>query len=585
MLFPTVRVGLAAACGCRSYKRKAVNTHRSVGRLLFSSGTSLQEEPATKISPESLYDSSKALYNTPFVIFDTAKNGKCKLSTRRPNILTWYSCGPTVYDSAHIGHASSFIRQDVIRRILESLDKDLTIIQVMGITDIDDKIINRANQTGKEWNSVGKHYEQEFIEDLKNLNVIQPHIFTRVSDYIPQIIGFVGNLIKGGYAYPVSDGSVYFDTEKFGSRYGKFRQANSDSQEDEEDGTEFAGGKKSAKDFAVWKGAKPGEPFWESPWGTGKGRPGWHIECSVMATQIFGPNLDLHTGGKDLIFPHHENEEAQCCAHFDSSSWTSHWLHMGHLHFKGDVKMSKSLGNTVSISNFLIDYSPDVLRIMCILSKYRKNLEYSQDSIDNAKKVLKKFHTFANDTSSILDGSKPVNTTAEDAALWTKLESARTHLKASLLNDFDTPEAVKTLMEFISDFNRHHIPHDSSSSSSSSTNSNVSYELVLASRIFALEFLNLVGFQEFTLDSRKSKGGGGHEIPYENLVEKFVQFRNQVRSYSLALNEPDKQLRKQKIGERAELITACDNVRNQLLAENGVEIKDHGKSSSWSFTK
>ncbi|CAL8125080.1 unnamed protein product [Orchesella dallaii] len=583
MLSPTtIRIGFAA-CGCKSYVRKGGNKYVSLGRLPFSSGTTPQEKPLKKISLEGPHDSSSATHTTPFVIFDTAKNAKCRLSTIRPNILTWYSCGPTVYDSAHIGHASSFIRQDVIRRILESLDKNLTVIQVMGITDIDDKIIYKANHSGTEWNSLSKHYEQEFIEDLKNLNVIQPHIFTRVSDYIPEILKFVGNLVYSGYAYPASDGSVYFDTEKYGSRYGKFRQANSGEQEDEETVNEFVKGKKSVKDFALWKGSKPGEPFWESPWGSGKGRPGWHIECSVMATHIFGPSLDLHTGGQDLIFPHHENEEAQCCAYFESTNWTSHWLHTGHLHVKGDVKMSKSLGNTVSINSFLTDFSPDVLRIMCIISNYRKGLEYSQDSIDNAQKVLKKFHTFANDTSSILDGSKPVKTSAEDGALWSKLESARLHLQSSLQDDFDTPEAVKTVIQFISDFNRHHIPNDSSSSCS--TNSNVNYELVLASRIFALEFLTLVGFQDFTSTKSKSVGSGGKDVPYENLMDKFVQFRNEVRSFSLAMDEPDKQLRKRKIIERKELLKACDNVRNQLLAENKVEIKDHGKSSSWSFTK
>lgn len=528
-------------------------------------------------------------HNTPFVIFDTPHNSKCRLTTKRKNVLTWYSCGPTVYDSAHIGHASSFIRQDVIRRIIESVDKQITLIQVMGITDIDDKIIRRANETGGEWKSVSKHFEREFLEDLKNLNVLPPHVFSRVSDFIPEIIRFVGKLVESKMAYEVADGSVYFDTEKYGDKYGMFRQNIENLPV--EDTTSSSNGKRNSKDFALWKGAKPGEPFWSSPWGTYKqGRPGWHIECSVMATHFFGPSLDLHTGGRDLIFPHHENEEAQCCAHFQSDLWTSHWLHMGHLHFKGEAeKMSKSLGNTISIRNFLKEHSPDLLRLLCINAKYRKNLDYSPDSVDIARKIVKKLTTFLTDSSAILNGTKQVTICSPEgeSSLWENLETSKAALNNALLDDFDTPEALKIVTELISNFNRNH----SISTSSSDVNS-VNFELVFAIRIFIQDFVNLVGLSletNYNYNCTKSSSGGTGTVPdsrLENVINQFVQFRNQVRSYSLAMEGTDnKEHRKKLISERKELLQACDKVRDEMLEENSVEIKDQGKNSTWMFTQ
>lgn len=525
---------------------------------------------------------SEGLYKTPFAIFDTLKRAKVNLTTRRPNILSWYSCGPTVYDGAHIGHASSFIRQDVIRRILQAFGNELTIIQVMGITDIDDKIIKKANETGTDWSVVSRHYEKEFMEDLSSLNVNPPHVFTRVTHHIPQIISFVSKLVNNGYAYPVQDGSVYFDTEKYGSRYGLFRPTVDDEtlgQGQEENETQRL--KKNVKDFALWKGAKTGEPFWNNPWG--KGRPGWHIECSVMASQIFGTTLDLHSGGQDLKFPHHENEEAQCCAYFDTLQWTSHWLHTGHLHFQGDVKMSKSLGNTVSIRSFLEDNSPDVLRAMCIISKYRRDLEYSPDAVVTARKLLKKFHNFISDTTAILRGQKIVQPSKPegDDDLWKKLDRARAQLHAALIDDFDTPEALKVVIEFVSDFNRCYMTRDNNINCYAI--SIVNFELVLASKLFVQEFLKLVGFNEASKVSKLSdQTGKVADGQLENyLIDALVNFRKDVRSFCLALDESNKVTKKQKIAERRDLLQTCDTVRRQLLAECNIEVKDHSTGSTW----
>ncbi len=580
MLFSkTTMIGMIIRRGGKGIKTLMLAPWRNV--TLSTSAAShhrLEQQPEDHLNPR---------HNTPFVIFDTAQNSKCRLTTKRKNVLTWYSCGPTVYDSAHIGHASSFIRQDVIRRIIESVDKQFTLIQVMGITDIDDKIIRRAIVTGREWKSVSKHYEREFLEDLKKINVLPPHVFSRVSDFIPEIIRFVEKLVENKLAYDVADGSVYFDTEKYGDKYGMFRQ--NTENEIPDDIPSSSDGKRSSRDFALWKGAKPGEPFWSSPWGTFKqGRPGWHIECSVMASHYFGPSLDLHTGGRDLIFPHHENEEAQCCAHFQSDQWASHWLHMGHLHFKGEAeKMSKSLGNTISIRDFLKEHSPDLLRLLCINAKYRKNLDYSADSLENARKIVKKLTTFLTDSSAILNGTKQVtiSTNEGESSLWENLDTSKAALNKALLYDFDTPEALKIVTELISNFNRNY----SISTSSSDVNSyqSVNFELVFAIRIFIQDFVNLVGLSlETNYNYNSSKSGTGPEDSrLENVINQFVQFREQVRSYSLAMEETDKERRRKLISDRKELLQACDKVRDEMLEENKVEIKDHGKNSTWMFTQ
>ncbi|CAG7831887.1 unnamed protein product [Allacma fusca] len=492
------------------------------------------------------------------------KAGKIELNPKKGNLITWYACGPTVYDSAHIGHASSYVRLDVIRRILER--QNYKIIQILGITDIDDKIINRANQQEIPWEKLSRKYELEFVKELEKLNVKPAHIRARVSNYIPQIITFVQKLINLGFAYPVSDGSVYFDTSVY-TQYGKF--ATTDDYELSSSETL----KKNKKDFAVWKGWKPKEPFWVSPWG--KGRPGWHIECSVMASHYFGPTLDIHSGGSDLMFPHHENEEAQCCAHFGVEHWVTHWIHTGHLVTK-EVKMSKSLGNTLTISDFLKDNSANSLRMLClVLNSVRSELFYTPSTLDIAKAILGKFENFIFDCNAILYGIKPVSFNGTEESLWAILEATETEINNVLCDDFNTSDAVDLLIKFVSEFHRRIHPQNNPNVSTSGT---IDFKLVLASQSLVQEFLTTLGF---TLNCSVQQDTRNSEL-VQPILEEFLKFRQSVREFSLAFEEEDKTKRKLLIQERQQLVNACDEVRERL-GDFGVDVKDHGKTSSWAL--
>ncbi|KAL1139039.1 hypothetical protein AAG570_009100 [Ranatra chinensis] len=297
-------------------------------------------------------------HETDLRIYNLCEKKKVKLITNRKNLVSWYTCGPTVYDSAHIGHACCYVKLDILRRILQDF-LNLKVVMVMGVTDIDDKIIARANECNENFNVVSRQYEKEFFDDISSLGVLSPSKVGRVTDYIPEIICFVRKIVESGYGYSTSDVSSY-------PFYGKLVPTPEKNTLGCVLGTNE---KRSPLDFALWKGAKLGEPSWNSPWGPG--RPGWHIECSTIASILLGPNIDLHSGGVDLIFPHHENEEAQSCAYHDTKQWVNYWIHTGHLYLKGDVKMSKSLKNTISIKDFLSEYTSDDLRMFCLISPYR----------------------------------------------------------------------------------------------------------------------------------------------------------------------------------------------------------------------
>nr|CAD7452792.1 unnamed protein product [Timema tahoe] len=313
-------------------------------------------------------------HDTNIYVYNCITKKKVPLILRNPNYASWYMCGPTVYDSAHIGHAwyvycsskfsmyNCYMKFDIIRRILCN-HFNINVIMVMGITDIDDKIIHRASELGEDINTLTRRFEAEFHEDMAKLNIKPATIITRVTDFVPRIISFVQEIVDKGNGYVTVDGSVYFDTSQF-DRYGKLFPVSMD-----EEPAQPMVDKKSPLDFALWKGAKPNEPSWLSPWGSG--RPGWHIECSTMASAMFGRTMDLHSGGVDLLFPHHENEEAQSCVHHGVSQWVNYWLHSGHLHLKGDTKMSKSLKNTISIRDFLTKFTANEFRVFCLLSRYR----------------------------------------------------------------------------------------------------------------------------------------------------------------------------------------------------------------------
>ncbi len=293
-----------------------------------------------------------------------------------------YVCGVTPYAEAHIGHAMSYIIFDVIRRYLEF--RGYTLRYVQNITDIDDKIIDRANLLGLSIAELAKKYTDSFFSDMDALNVGRADIYPRATEEIPKIIEVIGGLVAKGYAYP-AQGSVYFRVRKVAD-YGKLARRGLESMMA---GTSIEAGeeKESPMDFVLWKASKPGEPSWASPWGPG--RPGWHIECSAMSLKYLGDTLDIHGGGQDLIFPHHENEIAQSESFSGKKPFVKYWLHNGLLQL-GEEKMSKSLGNLITIKEALAKYSADAIRIFVLGSHYRSPLTYSEEALEAAERGVER---------------------------------------------------------------------------------------------------------------------------------------------------------------------------------------------------
>jgi cysteinyl-tRNA synthetase len=314
-------------------------------------------------------------------VYNTLSHKKEDLVTIKDHDVKMYACGITPYDQAHIGHAMQAVVFDTIRRYLEFSGYKVTYVR--NFTDVDDKIINRANQEGTSSQEVSSRYIKESKQELERLKVRQADFEPLVSEHIKEIIEFVQGLMGKGHAYE-KNGSVYFDVQSFKS-YGKLsRRSLEELMHQEEESSD----KKSPVDFALWKAAKPGEPFWDSPWG--KGRPGWHIECSALAKTYLGESIDIHGGGVDIIFPHHENEIAQSEALTDKP-FAKYWLHNG-LVMVGKQKMSKSLGNFYTIADALDKYGADVLRYMIFSFAYNSNFNFEETNFLNAEKRVNYYY-------------------------------------------------------------------------------------------------------------------------------------------------------------------------------------------------
>lgn len=317
-------------------------------------------------------------------VFNSFTNTKDVFEPVDPNQITWYQCGPTVYDESHMGHARTYVSFDIIKRIMTGYF-GYNIKQVMNITDIDDKIIRKAGEQNVEFIEIARKYETEFLEDMRRLGVQLPENITRVSEYVPEIVAFIEQIIKNGFAYE-SKNSVYFDVKKFsadeGHTYAKLEPTSVNNKEKmaESEGVltnAEAPEKRYEADFALWKASKPGEPKWPSPWG--EGRPGWHIECSAMCGTAFKKHpLDIHTGGVDLRFPHHDNELAQSEAYYSCDNWINNFWHTGHLHIEGK-KMSKSLKNFITIKQILDNYNARQIRMVFLLHTWNTLMNYSTE--------------------------------------------------------------------------------------------------------------------------------------------------------------------------------------------------------------
>ena len=394
--------------------------------------------------------------NKNLFIFNSLNKSKDIFIPRDESRVIWYQCGPTVYSDSHIGHARTYISLDIIHRIMRNyLGYNLIVCQ--NITDIDDKIINKSNVANIPFQDLARKYENEFFEDMEKLGVNYPDILTRVSEYIPEILDYISKIINKGFAYELN-GSVYFDTERFklaGNIYGKLvpeQCGNSELLKEGEGSLIIQDKKRSESDFVLWKKTKNenSEPFWESPWG--RGRPGWHIECSVMSHSAFENisegYLDIHAGGVDLKFPHHENEEAQSSAYLGCCKWTNYWLHTGHLNIKG-MKMSKSLKNFITIREALKEYTPRQLRLCFVMHKYNSTMDYSEEVMINAVNIEKIFNDFFKNIQVILRNkinNKRQYIDKKENELLKHFENIKIKIHTSIVDDFDTPKCINYVL-------------------------------------------------------------------------------------------------------------------------------------------
>jgi cysteinyl-tRNA synthetase len=332
-------------------------------------------------------------------VHDTASGRLVDLETREPGKVSMYVCGPTVYDVPHIGHGRFALVFDVIRRYLEW--RGFEVRYVSNITDIEDKIINKSNEEGRPAEAVVAEYTEAWFDAMDRLGVRRPDVVPTATGYVEQMVAYIADLIERGRAYVAPDG-VYFSVEAF-EGYGLLAKQSLESMRSGAGEREIVGeaGKRHPFDFALWKKAKAGEPSWDSPWEPG--RPGWHIECTVMALDLLGDGFDLHGGGDDLTFPHHENERAQAVA--GNHQFARYWLHNGMVMGKGGEKMSKSLGNYVSLTDLLAAIDPRAYRLLVLRSKYRTQMEVTQETIDDATEGLRKLDNFVTRASAFPAGT------------------------------------------------------------------------------------------------------------------------------------------------------------------------------------
>ncbi|RMH48580.1 MAG: cysteine--tRNA ligase [Gammaproteobacteria bacterium] len=345
-----------------------------------------------------------------------------------------YVCGVTVYDFCHIGHGRTFVAFDVITRYLRWRGYDLTFVR--NITDIDDKIIRRANELGISFEALTERYIKAMHEDFERLGMLPPDVEPRATEYIPQMIELIERLIKKGHAYVGENGDVYYDVSKYPA-YGCLSHQDI-SQLRAGARIEVSEAKEDPLDFVLWKQAKPGEPSWPSPWGDG--RPGWHIECSVMSMHNLGEQFDIHGGGSDLMFPHHENEIAQSEG-ATGCQYAKLWMHTGMVKVN-DEKMSKSLGNFFTIREVLAHYPAEVVRFFMVSSHYRSPLNYSTDNLDKAKAGLERLYNALRDVEPHEKALDPCD------------EAFRTRFVEAMDDDFNTPEAVAVLFDMARTLNK-----------------------------------------------------------------------------------------------------------------------------------
>ncbi|MDX9993660.1 MAG: cysteine--tRNA ligase [Anaerolineales bacterium] len=459
-------------------------------------------------------------------LYNTLTRKKEELQTLEPGLVKLYVCGPTVYNDAHVGHAMSALVFDIIRRYLEY--RGFNVRHVMNYTDVDDKIISRANQMGVDPFELSKKYIDDFDQNLEDLNILPATAKPRVSKTMPQIIDFIQGLVERKAAYAAPNGDVYFSVvgdEDYGKLSGRKlddMQAGARIQIEET--------KQHPMDFALWKAAKPGEPAWDSPWG--QGRPGWHIECSAMNLHELGEQIDIHGGGNDLIFPHHENEIAQTES-YTGKQFARYWMHNGMLQL-GSEKMSKSIGNIISIKEFLSKRDPDVMRMLVLNANYRSPLMFNDESLDGAEKGLERIKSALKPAHTAGAGAAP----AALAALEKQTAATRQAFLAAMDDDFNSAGALGGIFELVRAIN-------------AARDANASDPQLQPAQDSLRELAGVFGLR------LSEKTGSGGADPFIDLL---LEVRAEVRAQKLwALS---------------------DLIRDRLKAL-GVTVEDNKQGSSW----
>ncbi|MCB9247359.1 MAG: cysteine--tRNA ligase [Ignavibacteriales bacterium] len=438
------------------------------------------------------------------LIFNTLTKKKEEFIPLNPPKVTIYVCGPTIYDFFHIGNARTFVSADIIRRYLEY--KNYDVMFVMNLTDVDDKLIKKSNEENLPVEKIAQKYAEAFFEDIAKLGIKKANVYPKATEHMTEIIDLINTLVDKGFAYNV-DGNVFYDVKKF-KGYGKLSGKN---VEDLESGArvEINEDKQNPLDFSLWKKAKLGEPFWESPWGNG--RPGWHIECSAMSMKHLGQTIDIHIGGSDLVFPHHENEIAQSEAACNTE-FVKYWIHCGFLNINQE-KMSKSLGNFFTAREILKRFNPNAIRLFFSQTHFSGPLSFSDELLEGAEKGLEKIYNLVQRIESIAPSNDSGLITFEQERYLFAFESA-------MDDNFNTSQALAAIYDFTRDFNKY-----------LSKNEKVPVEVLDSAKKFLKSTLtDVLGIQVFKeAENRNSKE--------DELIKLFIDLRTKAKlekNYKLA---------------------------------------------------
>jgi cysteinyl-tRNA synthetase len=500
---------------------------------------------------------SLKIYNTlsrKKEVFAPVENGKVKM----------YVCGMTVYSDAHIGHARTYFAFDVIRRYFEYKGFDVTYVQ--NITDVDDKIINAANKEGVDALEYSRRFTDICLKDLDRLGIRRADVYPKASEAISDMIDMTQKIIDKGYGYE-SGGDVYFSVEQF-EDYGKLSGQNIDEMKSS--ACAVTGEQKhSSFDFALWKKAKPGEPSWDSPWG--KGRPGWHIECSAMSSKILGLPFDIHGGGMDLRFPHHENEIAQAEA-ATGKQFVKIWMHIGLLTVDGE-KMSKSLGNMVNIKDLLKKWDPEVVRLFFASTHYRSPPDFSEKALRNAEKGLTRVHRLKERledlSKNITDGFNEKSLNEQDKEYLGIIRDFKEDFEAAMDDDFNTSQAIAVIFDFVNKSNRY------LEGNPSPNKSLCKYSLEMLTKLG-----NILTLFQPKLDADRGIENEGLSVDLQKILDKHgkkVDEKSIEQSMGLLL-----QIRED--ARKSKDWKAADSIRDDLK-KVGFEIQDTNDGPVWRKTK